>query len=438
MIERKQVTRGQTAQSELPYIRDEIKSREIVGDEDLQIRNLVESKFANFYDLNGYEIVDSIPLIPGEIDETVCFTGATINGWKEYLKAKELPERGIATVQPCLRTHNASDIYKTLMHPKFGSYFTMGGVLTPPGRLQEVLDEASIFLTDSLKLLPGELQVHFSSEFRTRIKELQVPNGVRRADDLIDYYNWEYGIDNVFGEGVTIDVLTEDGFQEIGNVVLILKGNEELAVEWGFGLETLTSRILGLEHPIYVSPAYMKVSKVEEFSSDILNPAQLRFVDAINAISAMLETGVYFNCGYRSLERSLEKYANGVTILSSLLNVDGDTLRRLVEETGDLIADQLERETVSPKREASLDKLKRKGKSANRRMESFMLSFTQILKNPVYSEEKKRKIIRKSAKRKGFGNPDIFMGVINSFINFGHPNLSSSDKDSLKDLFEEN
>lgn len=88
--------------------------------------------FLSFYEKLGSNFVSPIPLVPREIDSSVVFTGATINGWKRYLRGEEeLPKEGIHTVQPCLRTQNADSFYEIETIPPFGSYFTMAGILAP-------------------------------------------------------------------------------------------------------------------------------------------------------------------------------------------------------------------------------------------------------------------------------------------------------------------
>ena len=57
------------------------------------------------------------------------------------------------------------------------------------------------------------------------------------------YYDWQYGLDHIKGKGATFMLRQENGsLKEIGQLIEIYSGENILGYEFGFGLETFTSR----------------------------------------------------------------------------------------------------------------------------------------------------------------------------------------------------
>lgn len=377
-------------------------SEEILG-----IRKKLEETFLSFYKKHGYSWVSPIPLIPGEIDPSVTFTGATVNGWKRYLTGEnKLPNRGIYTAQPCLRTQNATSIYDFETTPKFGSYFSMAGVLSPAGRLPDIYHEALSLLTEELGVAKKDIVVHIASdheEISTCARE--GPYEIKIETDQIGYYKWNYGIEGVLGEGLTIALLNKRSqeFEEIGNIVLIKNSGKAIATEWGFGLETTTSRLLSLPHPVFASPVIRFIEK------DVLStPLGVRLGDSLVAISALLANGTDLNSSNQKVTRVLEKYKRGIAYLAALEEIPGTTVVEIITKIVSSLSPEVR---VSPE---TIEQLVRYFSNAGKRQNDFLNSVRGILTNPVYrtNPERAAKSLQRTAKNYGFHNLKVIRGII--------------------------
>lgn len=377
------------------------------SEEILSARRRLKEVFLSFYKKHGYSWISPIPLIPRDLDSSVTFTGATVNGWKRYLTGEsKLTDRGVYTIQPCLRTQNAASIYDFETSPKFGSYFTMAGILSPAERLTDVYSEMLSFLNKELGVAKKDIVVHVASNHPEI--NVCVKNGlsdIKKEIDQIHYYVWGYGIEGVLGEGLTIALLNKRSqeFEEIGNVVLIKKNGKPIAVEWGFGIETTTARLLSLPHPVFASPAIQFMEK-EGFST----PASIRLGDSLVAVSALLANGVNFDYPSSNIARVLEKYKRGIAYLAPLEKMSGNMVTEIITQTVRSISPttRISVETV----EHLIDYFSNAGKRQN----AFLDSIKGIVVNPVYrtNPERATKSFQRTAKNYGFQSLKIIWGII--------------------------
>jgi hypothetical protein len=382
--------------------------REPALSERIEYKERLGKTFLSFYQKRGSIFISPIPLVPGPIDPSVVFTGATINGWKGYLGGEEqLPKGGIYTIQRCLRTQNADSFYNTEHTPPFGSFFTMAGVLCPGTALGETYRNALGFLREEIGIPAQNIKVHVSSghrEIKDCVRE-NTPLDVRIGIDEINYYEWEYGMEGVWGEGLTIAILNKrtGEFEEIGNVVLI-KGGEGVpkAVEWGFGLETTTARILSLPHPLYASPIRLFVG--EDF---LATPVGIRLADSLLAVSALFANGIDFGHPNRNVVRALEKYITSIGFLASLKELSGEEVVCIIRQLVGLISPSYE---VS---ERMIDKLSKYISRANERKRGFLESVMGFLNNPAYKGNLPRlkSVLQRTALNFGF-NPLACLGIV--------------------------
>lgn len=374
--------------------------------EAIHYKENLEEEFVGYCKDNQYEYSQPLLLIPGEDDPSVTFTSATINSWKEYLTGKkDLPSPGLFTIQPCLRTQNLASIYDVKKMPKFGSFFVMGGIIAPPERRDDIYQEAISFLTSKMGVAEKEITVHISSS-QPEISECieHGPNLDVKTDE-INYYQWKYGIEGVRGEGLTISVLNKEleERQEIGNVVVIKRNDKAVAVEWGFGMETTTARLLSLPHPIAASQATCSLGE-----KVVSSPAGVRLADSIMAIAALFANGVTFEHSQRNVTRVLQKYTRGTAYLASLLKIEPSEIIQTVRVAANSIKEGCK--IVDKDIKQLSDYLVRTRERHNR----FITSAIDFLSNPIYhdSPERLAKTLKKSARQSGLNNPEVIWGII--------------------------
>ncbi len=184
-------------------------------------------------------------------DETLLFANSTIAGYKQHLIEGRLPFPGFSIVQGCIRNQNLKSIRNWGEELEYMSCFTQLGVLGCPKSLPQFLD----FITHYLSSISnrGHLLCRVSRTLAlyepvTRnVDAWQIETDGRSPD----YYHWQYGLEGVKGEGVTFAIRDQGrgGYRDVGNFIEISSGDGVLGYEFGFGGETLHSRLRGLDSP---------------------------------------------------------------------------------------------------------------------------------------------------------------------------------------------
>lgn len=234
---------------------------------------LISDKFSQFYVKRGYQYVKPEGILPKD-DNTVIFTGATITPLKRFLQ-EGVPQPGLVMVQKCLRVKRLDEMFDIDKYPDWTHYFTMCGTLSAPGRIEDLSGEAYDFLTDELKINPKNLQIEASSKDRD-LSAHWVEKGVKVEEDAHpdEYYRWQYGIPGVYGRGLNI-VLRHDAndtYRDLGNVVSVENSDDKtIAFEFGFGLESLLSKMHGFKKPMEASTVCSIVPYEEGVKEKLLN-----------------------------------------------------------------------------------------------------------------------------------------------------------------------
>lgn len=225
------------------------------------VHRYYERAFSDFYRDHGYHEVHPLPLLT-EQDRSVVFTGASISALKPVLRDGSYPEQmpGYYVAQPCLRVHAYKYLFDNDWIPYGQSYFSMATNLSRPGRFHEVLDEAMRFTIDHMGVSRHRIKILTSKSYHY-LDDIQTEEDVSVDYDTRDpgYYTWEYGMDDVWGEGVTIAVYNESTkkWMEVGNVVVIYdEDGEEMGVEFGYGYEYFLTAALSVENPLKLSRAF--------------------------------------------------------------------------------------------------------------------------------------------------------------------------------------
>lgn len=184
-------------------------------------------------------------------DETLLFANSTIAGYKQHLIEGRLPSPGFSIVQECIRNQNLKSIRNWGEELEYMSCFTQLGVLGCPESLPQILEFITHYLasiSDREHLLCRVSRSLALYELVTRnVDAWQVETDGRSPD----YYRWQYGLEGVKGVGVTFAILDQrqGGYRDIGNFIEISNGDGVLGYEFGFGRETLDSRLRGLDSP---------------------------------------------------------------------------------------------------------------------------------------------------------------------------------------------
>jgi alanyl-tRNA synthetase len=116
----------------------------------------IKNRFISFFEKKGYLPHKESPLIPQSSDNTLLFTNAGMNQFKDYFTSKETPpQQKITTAQPCLRVggkHN--DLQEVGFTSRHLTLFTMLGTFGFNSKLskKEAIRDAWTFLTEKLKL----------------------------------------------------------------------------------------------------------------------------------------------------------------------------------------------------------------------------------------------------------------------------------------------
>lgn len=279
----------------------------------------IEKLFSDHYSQAGYEEVLPVSINSG-IDRTVNFVGSTISVLKPLFH-EGVPASGVFMNQPCLRTQNMRIFYNDDIDIEYNSYFNTSAVLTPPNELNSTTHHAIDFISKLPENTLDRLVVRVSSDDIDLIEAIRLSKfeGQIEIDGREDsYYHWGYGDEGVFGRGLTLSVISpSDGqYRDIGNIVMMEKNGTPTAVEWGYGSETLLSRINDTTQPLE--------SSVISDSFPYEQGSRAKFSDALAATIEMYCAGVTpADKGGRFI---LKEYLRGLSYLRRKTEVSADDL----------------------------------------------------------------------------------------------------------------
>lgn len=251
-------------------------------------KTFIREFFLSFCESRGYYIEPQSPIISKEQDETVVFIGSSTNIFKKYLLREEpFTDPGISLYQEKIRTQNYKNFYSA--PSEFSSFFEGGGVLTPVHRYQDLLKETIDFLSEGVGVHLDNLAIDVASSS----KEFDIVNEVakKKGVDLIvdkkpsSYYEWKFGVPGIFGHGIIFSIkrFGQAPNGEFGTLVMISdERSENIAVEWGFGTETLLSKLYGYRHPISCS----LISKIYPYE---IEEKDINFCDIITTCLVILD-----------------------------------------------------------------------------------------------------------------------------------------------------
>lgn len=276
-------------------------------------QKFIIDQFLQFYTEQGYQLVQPGSLLPEE-DKSVIFTGATITPLKRYLK-EGIPSPGLCMVQKCLRTKRLDEMTDLGKIPDWTHYFTMCGILSAPGRTESVSNEAFELLINRLKIRRENLLVEASSADRY-LSSYWSNNGIEVMEDTHpeNYYRWQYGLSNACGKGVNLLLRFDQNglYRDLGNVISVQDSTGQvMAYEFGFGLESLLSKMHGFKKPMEAS----LVSSVIPYQEG----SQEKFIDTLMAAVVIFHHGV--EPGRGKERHILKKLVKGLSFLRRKMDI---------------------------------------------------------------------------------------------------------------------
>lgn len=299
--------------------------------------------FENHFSNLGYIEHISSSLVSNE-DHSVRFTGSTTNVFKPYiLDEKKISKNGFFLAQKCLRTQNAKTFLSDNIFPEWGSYFTEIGTICPYNRLDVLFLETLKFLF-KLGIEKERLKIAVSSQDNHFLKCIKQISGLSIDIDSkpLLYYKHKYGARDIRGRNFNfaINYNKNKASRDIGNIILIEKRNNPIAVEMGFGVSTLIAGVFNLTNSIEASV----ISEVVPFKKGYVS----KFSDALSAAIVMLKLNII--PGSRDKERILRTYLEALCYFKKKLHLTFDDIveysceyeEKEFNENTD-IADKLER-----------------------------------------------------------------------------------------------
>lgn len=293
--------------------------------------NLYHNKIIKTFDIFfanlGSKKLDNISIISKE-DHSVRFIGSSTNIFKKYLLNNEIQNNGYYSIQKCLRTRNLKTFFSDADFSEWSSYFNVLGAILPPENVKVLFETILFFLLEigidrkriRVSFHPDDIDLIDSVNFFCKINNISVKID---SFDNLQKYRHKYGLAEVYGRNFNISLENEKtgDFKDIGNLILIENNSGPIAVEVGIGIETLISRIFGLNNSIEASLISMFVVFKNNF--------YYKFFDALSASVAMLESGV--KPGPKSREYLLKVYIISLCYLKDKINIDFQEIKEIIE-----------------------------------------------------------------------------------------------------------
>jgi hypothetical protein len=304
------ISKDENMQNNLAIVKQLFDQRRIQ-----ELHRYLDILFFNYYQEANYSFVEEIPLV-SNTDSSVLFVGAFISALKDILLSGDYPEgsNGIYMRQACLRTQDFAEGFNNDFIPLGQTFFNMIGILSRPGRFTETLNETLNFIIKRLGVASSRIKVKSSTRY-DHLKSLKINHGIEVEYDTEkeSYYWWNYGIDGVHGEGITICILNEvtGEWWGVGNVVRILDADgRELGTESGFGHEFLLSATLNISQPLKLS----KVFETFEYQGGL----HQKYFAYLEAVARMKQAGV--SIGDHKTNHIYKQYLKSLQHMGSFIN----------------------------------------------------------------------------------------------------------------------
>lgn len=292
--------------------------------ENKKIRNLqvkIRDSFRSYFIEKGYLYHNPIPIISQE-DKTVMFTSSSTNVIKPTVISGDYPLVGFVVSQECLRNQALKYAFNNDWLPFGQAYFSISSIFSRPGRFSEVFKEASEYTTKHLDVSPSDIIIK-STKKLDKLKDISKHTNLKVEYDTKkrDYYQWNYGIPKIRGEGLTISIKnpTENSYLDVGNIVRFVDNkNNERGIEFGYGHEFLLSSLVGVKNPLALS----QIFELFPFNPD-LSSKYYGYLEVIGRIKKAKNENIRVN---RSARRTYKEYLESAKHMGNFLGKDTNTI----------------------------------------------------------------------------------------------------------------
>lgn len=288
------------------------------------------NSFSETFELEEYIKHEPYVSLISDIDHSVRFIGSTTNVFKKYLKEDiAIPKEGYFLVQKCLRTRNTNTLFDDNTIPEWSSYFTAMGAIAPSQSIDKLSETTMKFLSSS-KIDEDRIRISVSSSDTDLLEIIKQLNKNYKFSldiaglDNIDRYRHKYGEENISGRNFNISIKNQktNEFKDIGNIILIEKGNTPIAAEMGIGVETLISKKFNLNNSIEASP----ISKIIKYKSGLTT----KFSDTLSVVVVMLKEKII--PGSRDKARLLRTNLLALTYFKHKLGIEIEEIKKYVDD----------------------------------------------------------------------------------------------------------
>ncbi|WP_225085238.1 hypothetical protein [Pectobacterium colocasium] len=292
-----------------------VDSWSVLSDRLIKAKENIADAFVQCFEKQSFAFHEPDSLLPTR-DHSTLFIGSTISTFKYLLSDRHKTRKPLRyyTRQTCLRTQN-NRRFGTEYHPCWSSLFSSVGALSGWEDRETIIRATMDFAKALARIGNIDVRIHISS---TDIDLVTLLRGYASRIPLIfdskplPYYRHKFGIEGVGGRNCNFAVsLDGQHYSDIGNLIVIEDLNVPLAVESAFGLETIASRMYGLDSSVYALDA---ARDIEELCSE-----SLLLVDALVASVAIISVGIRPIADNRG--RVLRRYLQGISPLRKELGM---------------------------------------------------------------------------------------------------------------------
>lgn len=215
-------------------------------------------EFLAFYQKNNYIIHPSVK-ISSDIDKSVRFIGSHISVLKPYFLTHQIPQKGYAMTQPCIRTRNLKNYADIDYYPNWGSMFHSLGALVNPNQLEDITKQTFEFMKESWGITNQDLRIRINSN---DIDLLDIayntfPENMIEINTMPEqYYRHKLGIEGVCGRNFNLALKDKNTqkYADFGNVIILEDSNQQLGAELALGASAAFKQIHGLSHVLDCHP----------------------------------------------------------------------------------------------------------------------------------------------------------------------------------------
>jgi hypothetical protein len=280
--------------------------------------------FSLAFEAAGFTFHRPETLLP-TYDKSTLFTGSTISTFKPYLIEAEKELQAFFTVQDCLRTQNNHRMQEEDSYPTWSSFFCSIGAISPYKERHRISQALCEFVKQLGLNSQESLRINISSQDSDLVEMLQeqgLAEYLQFDTQPQPYYRHQFGIDNVRGRNCNLAVsYDKQTFMDIGNLIVIEDQDAPLAIEAAFGLETIVTRLHGLDSSIFALDADA-AGHFTEFTAETLY-----IIDAVIASVAIMSLNIKPIADNRG--RVLRRYLQGLNGLRLKNEISMDVITEM-------------------------------------------------------------------------------------------------------------